>query len=181
MRRLLPAIVIVLLWSPAFAYADGDRVIRDCTDDGQIQGKYSQDEYRDALANMPTDVDEYTDCRDVIRRAQLGTAGGRRSSGTRGGGSDGAPAVSTSDGVPPGADPLAGASPTERAEVDRARSTGDPAGIAGEVVRPGAAPSSSSLGSLPEPLLIGLILLGAASLAVMAARVRSRVLARRSA
>ena len=76
MRRLLLTAVLGCLLLPAAAWASGEAVIKDCTDDGVIQGHYSQQDYKNALANLPTDVDEYTDCRDVIKRAQ--TRHGRR-------------------------------------------------------------------------------------------------------
>src|SRR5919197_2805342 len=96
MRRVFATTIALccLLLVPATAHASGRAVIRDCTDDGKLEKTYSQKDYRDALANLPTDVDEYTDCRDVIRRAQLGGAaggagGGNGGPGAPGGGSGG--------------------------------------------------------------------------------------------
>src|SRR4051794_41554818 len=76
MRRLLITAVLGCLLLPAAAWGSSSAVIKDCTDDGVIQGHYSQQDYKNALANLPTDVDEYTDCRDVIKRAQTGGTGG---------------------------------------------------------------------------------------------------------
>src|SRR3954469_9121240 len=89
MRRLFPLLIVLFLLPTAVAFANGDKVIRDCTDDGRLQGHYSQSDLRDALDSLPSDIDEYTDCRDVIRRAAFGGAG--RSGGGKGGssGSDG--------------------------------------------------------------------------------------------
>src|SRR6476620_6506772 len=81
MRRLLLTAVLGCLLLPAAAWASGQAVIKDCTDDGVIEGHYSQQDYKNALANLPTDVDEYTDCRDVIKRAQTGGTGGGGTSG----------------------------------------------------------------------------------------------------
>ena len=53
-------------------------MIRDCSEDGVLNGKYSQSELDGALEQLPSDLDEYTDCRSVIRRAQLGSAGNKR-------------------------------------------------------------------------------------------------------
>src|SRR2546423_3512911 len=70
MRRLLVTLTFTFaLLAPASAHAGGAAVIRDCADDGRLQGHYNQRELRDALNSIPSDVDEYTDCRDVIRRA----------------------------------------------------------------------------------------------------------------
>jgi hypothetical protein len=188
MRRLLIAALAVFaclaLASPALA-GGGEKVIRDCTDDGVLQGHYTQAELSDALANLPTDVDEYTDCRNVIRHAQLGGAGGGGGSGGAGGGGGGG----TSGGAPPppGTDPLASATPEERAAVERVVSraqkhhTGVQLGRS--VVRPGTLGFSglSSLSTLPTVLLVVLTLIAAAALAALAYVVRSRVVTRRAA
>src|SRR3954463_13196011 len=84
-RRLLPTAVALCLLTPTVALASGEDVINDCTLDGRLSKKYSQKEYAQALGDIPTDVDEYTDCRDVIRRAQLGDTSGGGSSNNGGG------------------------------------------------------------------------------------------------
>jgi hypothetical protein len=177
MRRLLITAVLGCLLLPAGAWASGNAVIKDCTDDGVIQGHYSQKDYKDALNNLPTDVDEYTNCRDVIKRAQLGaTGGGGGGGGTPGGGA----AV-----APPGTDPLAGASASERAAVDAARRAGaaKPIRIGGKLVQPGKL-GFGGLGSpttLPGSLIAVLVAIGIAAAAAAAMYVRNRVIARRSA
>jgi hypothetical protein len=174
--RFLFVLVAFLVVAPATAWADGKRVIRDCTDDGRVQGRYSQSEYRDALAHMPTDVDEYTDCRDVIRRAQLAAAGGR------GKGNAGGPRGSATDVPAAGSDPLATASPTEKTRATRAiRGGSAPVVVGGRVLRPGAlgARTPSATSDLPTPLLVVLLLLGTGALALAGMRAGSRVLARR--
>ena len=64
--------------------------MRDCTDDEVLTKTYTQKEYRDALEQLAADADEYGNCRDVIRRAQLEQAAGRdatpANSGSGGGG-----------------------------------------------------------------------------------------------
>jgi hypothetical protein len=177
MRRLLITAVLGCLLLTAAAWASGTAVIKDCTDDGVIQGHYSQQDYKDALNNLPTDVDEYTNCRDVIKRAQLGATGG-------GGGGGGTP----SGGVPvapAGQDPLAGASPAERAAVEAARNGGasKPIRIGGKLVQPGKL-GFGGLGSpttLPTSLIAVLVAIGLAAAAAGATYVRNRVIARRSA
>jgi hypothetical protein len=178
MRRLLITAVLGCLLLPAFAWASGDAVIKDCTDDGVIQGHYSQQDYKNALNNLPTDVDEYTNCRDVIKRAQLAATGG----GGGGGGTSGGSAVPV---APPGTDPLAGASPSERAAVEAARNGGadKPIRIGGKLVQPGKL-GFGALGSpttLPGSLIAVLVAIGIAAVAAAATYVRNRVVARRSA
>jgi hypothetical protein len=177
MRRLLITAVLGCLLLPATTWASGDAVIRDCTDDGVIQGKYSQKDYANALNNLPTDVDEYTDCRDVIKRAQAGGLGG--GGGGAGGGGGGAGAAA------PGSDPLATATPAERAAIEAARSKGaaSPISIGGKLVQPGQL-GFGGLGSptkLPASLIAVLIALGLAAGAAGATYVRNRVVAHRAA
>ena len=176
MRRLLITAVLGCLLLPAAAWGSGDAVIKDCTDDGVIQGHYSQQDYKNALNNLPTDVDEYTDCRDVIKRAQTGTGGGSGGPGGPGG---------TGSGTPPGGDPLASASPAERAALAKAQAGGasKPVRIGGKLVQPGKL-GFGGLGSpttLPASLIAVLVALGIAATAAGATYVRNRVIARRAA
>jgi hypothetical protein len=177
MRRLLTTAVLGCLLLPAAAWASGDAVIKDCTDDGVIQGHYSQKDYSDALNNLPTDVDEYTDCRDVIKRAQVGGTGGWGGRGGRGG-AGGAPA-------PANGDPLSGATAAERKAVEDARAGGasKPISIGGRMVQPGKL-GFGGLGSpttLPASLIAVLVALALAAGAAAGTYVRNRVVARRAA
>ena len=81
---LLLALIVAV---PSVASASTRKdIFHDCSD-GQIDGHYSQQAYADALAHLPADVDEYTDCRSQIQRAQLGGGGSSGSGGgTSGGG-----------------------------------------------------------------------------------------------
>jgi hypothetical protein len=177
MRRLLITAVLGCLLLPAAAWASGHAVIKDCTDDGVIQGHYSQQDYKNALNNLPTDVDEYTDCRDVIKRAQTGGTGGSGGPGAPGGGAGG--------GTPAGGDPLANATASERAAVAAAQAGGaaKPVSIGGKLVQPGKL-GFGGLGSptsLPGSLIAVLVALGIAATAAGATYVRNRVIARRAA
>jgi hypothetical protein len=62
----------VLVAAPAFGSAQA--VIRDCSEDGVLNGHYSHSELAKALAQLPSDIDEYTDCRAIIRSALLRSA-----------------------------------------------------------------------------------------------------------
>src|SRR5215210_3453952 len=85
MKRPLLAILTVLLALAPASPASAARLSDDCQD-GKIDGTYTQAQFQRALRNLATDVDEYSDCRAVIRRAQLAAAG--RRSGGGGGDSD---------------------------------------------------------------------------------------------
>lgn len=53
------------------ALAAGSPVISDCNAHGQLTQHYSVTQLHTALATMPADVAEYTDCYDVIQRQLL--------------------------------------------------------------------------------------------------------------
>ena len=89
LATILAALLVALLAMPAFAQADGEDVIRDCNDDGHIDGNYSQGDYQDAEDNLPGDVDQYSDCRDLINQAQADGSRGNGSGGGAGGGAGG--------------------------------------------------------------------------------------------
>jgi hypothetical protein len=189
MRRSLFLIVVVFaLLAPATALAASDQLYRDCQD-GKIDGKYTQSQYQQALANIPADLDEYTDCRQVIRRGQLQAAGGKSGgSHTTGGGSTGAGGGGSANGggTQGGArvDPLADATPQERKALAKAGvDGGKPVKVAGELVTPGALGFrnlSSGGNELPTPLLVVLALIAAGVLGYGATTVWSRVNARRT-
>jgi hypothetical protein len=195
--RLLSATLLVLLLLPATAFASGRDVLLDCTDDEVLSKTYTQDEYKSALKQLPTDADEYGACRDVIRRAMLDAAagGGDRQSGGGGGGAPG-PAGGGGlsslgySGTGPdvreggGGDPLAAATDEERRAVeDATRAGGAAVRVGDDTVRPGdrRAPGVAAAGRIPTPLTVLLVLLVVAAIALGATRVRSLVLRRRLA
>ena len=186
---LLAILPVLLLLVPA-APAHAASLLDDCQD-GRIDGTYSQADYRRALGNIPSDFDQYTDCRRVIRRAQLAAAGGGsdpgggEGGGTAGaGGSGGAAGGGTSTEAPTSAlraDPLESATPEERRAYEQATTGGgSPVRVGRAAVRPGATGADAAAGDIPGPLLALLALLAVAGLAYGAAVTRTRVLARRA-
>jgi hypothetical protein len=88
MRRattLLALVGALSLGAPALAAAASGgtpaQAISDCNQHGTLTAQYSAATLRAALAQMPTDVKEYTDCYDVIER-QLFKELGKSSPGT---------------------------------------------------------------------------------------------------
>jgi hypothetical protein len=152
----LVAVLAALTVAVPAALSSPISVIRDCSEDGVLNGKYSQSELDGALDQLPSDLDEYTDCRSVIRRAQLGAAGDKHRAAKR-------PAVA--DRVDAGAPPTA----DEQRQIARARGSGDPVRIGKTGVRPGESGepfSSAGFGTdLPALVLVVLIALGASTLA----------------
>ena len=138
LRTFLVLIAVLALGLPAAAHASGAAVIRDCADDGKLDKQYSQKDRQSADKNLPSDIDEYTDCRSAIRAAMNG-----------GSGSTGAP--------PPGAIPTeSGAIAGNQndiaslAALQRASAAGKtkPITIGGEQVTPGNAGLGGPLAGL---------------------------------
>jgi hypothetical protein len=187
MRRAFPLILtlaLALLALPGLAHASAADVIRDCTLDSRLDRTYTQKELRGALANLPSDVDEYTNCRDVIRAAQL--AGGSRGGTAGGGGTAADPGAGASGGTTapdaderdlPGAfggfddvpdDPTAAATPQEREAIVEA------------AVSPRAAQATQLASTpLPAPVVAALAAGGLALLILLALDLRRRVVDRR--
>ena len=92
------AVLAVAFVLPATAMASPQQVIRDCAQDGKLDQHYSLSDLKNAEKKLPTDVDEYTNCRDVINQAEVAsrvkshpkahaaTPGGGGSSGSSGSG-----------------------------------------------------------------------------------------------
>src|SRR5215207_2571781 len=87
---LVCGLVLVLLAPPAAAQQSiRIKILRECSQNGRLTGDYTAQQIRDARSNIPDDIDEYTDCRDVLTRALLSRAGGYSNSGGDGGGNTG--------------------------------------------------------------------------------------------
>jgi hypothetical protein len=174
LRLALACLVLGLMVAvPAANAASTTQILRDCADDGVLQGDYKPSELRKARQNIPTDTDEYTDCRDVLARA---AAAGVAGSGAGSGGGSGAGGSS-------GDAPLESPNTPEGKEaIGKAAGEGapDPIRLGGRAVVPGSAGLASDAvrNDLPTPLIVVLALLGAAALATLSPFVRRRVVAR---
>lgn len=75
------AYILILLFCfalPAVAQASPGAVIQDCAEDGDLDGRYSNSDLEQAQNQLPSDLDEYSDCREVIAGAVTsGSDGGR--------------------------------------------------------------------------------------------------------
>ena len=164
---ILAALLVALLSLPAFAHASGEDVIRDCNEDGTLDGNYTQQELRDAEENLPSDIDQYGDCRDVINQAQ---ADGSRNRGNGSGGSGGGgqsrrggslkpgqgnPAFETNSGAY--ANNQDDKDAYNRALADAARGGALPGGLA--IPAAGDFKPANS-GGLPVPVLLALVAVG---------------------
>jgi hypothetical protein len=170
--KLLALGVLALLMLPSAAMANP---IADCADDGDLDKNYSNTELRKGLDDLPSELDEYSNCREVMK--------GAISSGSDKGG--GRPTAGTDGGALP---------PEEQAARDKdtrdlAAITGDPEGrpptveVGGERVKPGSNglfDLASASNDLPVPLLVALVALAIVALigGLVALRERIPVLAR---
>jgi hypothetical protein len=165
-RLLAPLAALALLSIVAPADADvGASIIERCTH-GQSLSGFSQQAYRRALQELPTEVEEYSDCANLIRKAQLAAAGGQGGGGAGGGGAGGIPLT-----------------PAERGALAHASKAGGvPVQVGGQAVRPGVvhADIASALSSLPTPLLATLAFLLACAALVAGRSFRNRVRTHRS-
>lgn len=190
----LPALALAALACAAAAptaasAASPTQVIKDCSDDGALQGNYSPGDLRKARQNLPTDIDEYSDCRDVLRRAELvGSANkdkqpkdSSNDSGSTTGGSD-----SSGPGTPSGTTGEDGrqlVTPQDRRDNERLlhalKGEGAmPVELGGQSIRPGKANAVAGDAELPGPLVIVLVLLVISAAGSGMVLVRKRVLGR---
>jgi hypothetical protein len=174
LRKLILPAALLLLALPSPALASPDQVVRDCAQDGRLDRNYSNSDLRKARDDLPSDLDEYSDCREVIGAAIKGGSdrgGGRGSGGAGGAGSPKEMAARGKD----------------QAELEaNAASRGESRPkleVGGRTVEPG--PNglfdlSSAENGLPTPLLVALIALGLLALVgcIVALKERIPLLAR---
>jgi hypothetical protein len=180
LRNLLLLTLLAALALPAAASADP---VSDCAGDGDLDKRYSNSQLRKALDNIPGDLDEYSNCREVIKGAiasgsdkRNDTSGdgsrGGGGGGSTGGGGGGESAISADE-------QQAGAN--DAAELDAITSDPDAkpdVNVGGEQLQPGADglfDLASASNSVPMPLLLALITLGVLALAGAMVALRDRV------
>lgn len=176
-RHLLLLAALAVLVTPAVASASPAQVIQDCGNDGQLNRKYSNSDLRKARDNLPTDLAEYSDCRDVISDAITGGSdkgGGRNSPGQGVGGAGAADPGEQSARAQDAADLNAitsgagGSGDGERPSVK----------VGDEEVEPGSNglfDLASASNELPTPLLVALIGLVLLALATGFLALRERI------
>jgi hypothetical protein len=172
LRMVLAGLFLLLAIAPAAEAATTTQILRDCADDGVLQGHYTPSELRKARQNIPADTDQYTDCRDVIARAAgRGAAGGSGGgSGSSGGGAGG-----NGGGSDPGGPPVVPNGPDDQKSLDDAYAHGyDPVDLDGLKINPGAAGlnAGAARNDLPTTLIVVLALLAALALAGVASGAR---------
>jgi hypothetical protein len=175
---VVAALAVLGASAPAALATNYHDAIRDCADDGTLQGHYTQHTLRQARQHLPASLREYSDCSDVLLRA-LATAAKPGSGGTAGGQTApplGNPSLTTGSGaIAPNA------AQKTALETQAGKSTSDrpPSGLAvgGHPVTPGTAGLANaavrtSPNDLPSPLLAALIALAVVGTLVAGLSVR---------
>jgi hypothetical protein len=163
--RLLVLAVLAVLALPGSAMADPPAAVSDCATDNDLDKQYSNAELRRALDKLPTDLDEYSNCREILSGAITGGSdkGGNRPTAGGGAGAVGDPSALTPE------EQAARAKDNE----DLAAITGDPESnppsveVGGEQVEPGSNglfDLASASNELPAPLLASLIAIAVVTL-----------------
>jgi hypothetical protein len=146
------------------------KILEACSE-GRIPRGYSQQDYRQALRQMPAELAEYSPCPNLIHKAQLASATGRGGgAGGPGGGSGG------------GEGSVAPPTPAEQNSLESSgRGGGGPVRVGGETLHPGVVhvDIASALSSLPTPLIALLAFLLAGAALTVGFALRSRVRAPR--
>jgi hypothetical protein len=121
-RTILLALLASLLLAPA-ASAQSDKTIeiqRDCVEDSVLQGDYTVAQLRKAKQELPTDGDEYSDCRDVLTRAISAAIADSKPSPTPAANNDGGSGSGGTGSGSSGGDTGGGSESTARSEREQA-------------------------------------------------------------
>lgn len=179
LRNLLLLTLLGALALPALAHADPQR---DCAGDGDLDKNYTNSQLRKALDDLDTGLDEYSNCREVIKAA-IASGSDKRSNGG-GGGSGGGGGGSSGGGGGGGAvtPDEQQARANDNAELEAL--TGDSKNkepeviVGGEQVKPGSNglfDLASASNDVPMPLLLTLIVIGLLAIAGGLVALRGRV------
>lgn len=176
MIRVVPKLVVLavlaVLALPAAAMANP---VMDCAQDGDLDKQYSNSELRHGLNHIPGDLDEYSNCRDILAGAISSGSdkGGNRPSG--GGGGVGGDASSL---------PAREQAARTKDNADLAGITSNPEDnppsveVGGEQVKPGSNglfDLASASNGLPVPLLVALVALALVAMIGGLVALRERV------
>ena len=170
-------VLAMLTAAPASAVAKGEDVIFDCAEDGSIDRDYSQEELDEAYDNLPSDIDEYSDCREAIEKArergiEPGNAAGSPAGGGGTPGRPSGPAGGKFGGSGNDNDELA-----RRAKNSREDKAPE-AGVGDEDAVPtgsGSLETGGESDGMPLPLLVVIILAALAGLAGVLYLLRDRL------
>ena len=159
---LLPAVIVALASSATPAQANiAEKIIDRCTHGESLSG-FSQKAYSEALKELSAGTEEYSNCAQLIRQAQLAAAG--YGHGAAGGGTPLTSAITPT--------------PSERQSIAHAQNAGSaPLQVGSQTIHPGVVPVNiaSALSSLPTPLLATVAFLLVCLLLAVGTGIRNRV------
>jgi hypothetical protein len=157
-KLLLVAVLVALVIPAAATAASPIQIIRDCNDDGNLDHHYSNKDLKRAVNEIPSDLDEYTNCSEIIGGA---ITGGSDKGGGRG-----------DEGGNPNSPREQAARAKDAQKLSELQSGGGSAGsrekpevdVGGETVKPSGSTGlydnvATSANSMPTSLLIALIAL----------------------
>ena len=172
--RLLVLAVLALVALPGSAMAAPNPIV-DCNDNGVLDNQYTNKELRKAIEDLPTDLDEYSNCREILSGA---ITGGSDRGGSR-------PTTGADGTALPPEEHAARAKDNEDLAAITANPEKSPPSVevGGEKVEPGSNglfDLASASNDLPLPLLVALIALALVALigGLVAMRERIPALAR---
>jgi hypothetical protein len=166
-RHLFAITLLAMLALPASANASADQVVRDCVYDGKLDHHYSNAELRRARDHLPSDADEYSDCRDVIAAAIKG--GSDRSGGAA------SPGLGATN---PAAEAAAQAADQSDLAAIADSDNAPKLDVGGQSLKPdnsGFFNLGGAANQVPAPLLIALLLLCTMALVTGFGSIRERV------
>lgn len=169
-QTLIVLVALCALAAPA-AQAGYQDVIKDCAQDGKLDKKYSDAELIKAKKKLPADVNEYSDCREVIGAAigGAGRSGGNGGGGGSSGGSD--------TGGPPAAQAARAQDKHDLAKIAHGASK-PKVKVGDQTVAPGKNglfSTASAENGLPLPLLLALIAMAIVALSGGLYALRKRI------
>jgi hypothetical protein len=156
--KLIVCMSLLLLALPAMAQASSFDVVKDCQDNSHLDRKHSRKDLQNAQANLPTDVDEYGNCRELIAaalNAGVDKGKGRGGGGGHAGGSAAAAAKQSKH--------EAAAKAGDAAALDKQKGHKPRVSVGGKTVEPGdngLFNLASANNGMPLPLLLGIIAAG---------------------
>jgi hypothetical protein len=176
-RNLLLLTALGVLALPAVAQADP---VSDCAGDGDLDKRYSNEQLRDALDNIPGDLDEYSNCREVFKGA-ISSGSDRRNDGSGGDSAGSGGSSGGSGGGSISADEQQ-AQVKDNAELEAITGDANDAkpevNVGGEQLEPepdGLFDLAGASNGVPAPLLVALIAIGVLAILGGVVALRKRV------
>jgi hypothetical protein len=167
-RTLIVLVAVCALAAPV-AHANYKSVIRDCAQDGKLDRKYSDGDLIKAKKKLPSDLNEYSDCSDVIAAAigGAGKHGGGGGGGATGGGGGAGGGGNAAPASPAPGDPAAQQDRNDLNKIVQAGGAKPKVRVGDRTVAPGKNglfSTASAEQGLPLPLLLTLIAMAVVAL-----------------